>query len=89
MGSQIIAPSAALVTQSDSAAFISLVAAHVGRSVAEALRPTSGASSAANTAPQQQDLGKGNKYDIYELSVDKGFSGVDAINEIQRVWYLF
>ena len=28
-------------------------------------------------------------YDIYELSVVEGFSGVDTIDEIQRVWHLF
>ena len=51
LGSQGIAPSAAPVTQPDSLFIISLIAARVGRSVVEVLRPASGALSATNMAP--------------------------------------
>ena len=86
LGSQSIAPSAAPVTHPNSTAIIPLVVVQVVRSVTEALMPASGASSAANMEPQQQDSGKGKQYDTYGLSVVKDFSGVDAINEIQRIF---
>ena len=63
------------LTQPGNMAIILLVGAHVGRIVAEALRPTNRAAPTTNTAPQQQKLGKRKNYEIYELPVVKGFSG--------------